>query len=153
MIKLVRAAVLAAGVPLALLGAASSGTIEQQIIAANADVQQATMQFDVATAKKLITDDYVLVVSNGKLMDRTAFLADVADRGTKWEKNDTEQIAVRQYNGDCAILTAVLRQRYTYGGKLYDYRVRITDTWVKVDGNWRYASGQASMLQKLAWPT
>jgi hypothetical protein len=47
----------------------------------------------------------------------------------------------------CAVVTATLHQKYRYKGRLVDYRVRFTDTWVKAGDSWRYVAAHASLLQ------
>jgi hypothetical protein len=122
--------------------------ISAQIIEANDTVQRATKEHDVAAIDGLITGDYFLVSTNGHVYNRTEFLADVADTSARYEINQTEDAHVQHYNRDSALLTAVLHIRYRVGEKLVDVRVRFTDTWVKIDGRWRYAAGQATALKK-----
>jgi hypothetical protein len=114
----------------------------------NATLQLATKNYDVATIEKLITDDYELVSSSGKVYDRAAFLADAADRSAVYELNEPEDVKVRHYNNDCAIVTAILHVRFTSGQKTVDVRIRYGDVWVKLDGQWRYAYGEASPLKQ-----
>ena len=111
-------------------------------------LQRANRTYDDQTIRKLIVDDFTLITTSGRVMNANDFLSDVADREVKWYNNDPENVDVRTYNGDCAVVTAVLHQKYEYRGKLNDYRVRFTDTWVKLDGTWKYVAGHASMLKR-----
>jgi hypothetical protein len=135
---------LAAGA--ATLGASGPApdSIKREIAQANATLQLATLRHDAATVRGLISDDYIIYFGNGTSEDHDGLLADVADPATVWQKNDTEHLVVRDYNGDTAIVTAALHQRYAYHKKLYDYRVRFSDVWVKLGGKWRYVSAHAS---------
>jgi hypothetical protein len=125
----------------------SSDEITQQLTQLNAKLQLATKTFDTTTLASLITDDYELVSSSGKVYDRTAFLADAADRSIAYELNEPEDVAVRQYNSDAAIVTAILHVRYRAGDKMVDVRIRYGDLWVKLNGQWRYAFGEASPIK------
>lgn len=127
--------------------ALAQDSIDSQLVAANQLVQSATMRYDAQTLAKLTTDDYMLVNGAGTVWNKAAFLADVADKSAKWEANDPESVTVRHYNDDCAIVVAILHMRYRQNGKLHDLRARYTDVWVKVNGQWRYASGQATALK------
>jgi Domain of unknown function (DUF4440) len=109
-------------------------------------LQLASCTYDTTTIRKLITNDFTLITSSGRVLNADEFVADVADRSIAWLKNVTESSDVRFYNGDCAIITAVLHSVFHSDGKAYDARVRFTDTWVRLDGNWYYAAGHASKL-------
>ncbi len=119
----------------------------QQLIELNRQLQIATQNYDVATLSRLVTDDYELISTSGKVYDRAAFLADAADRSIQYEQNDPQSVSVRLYNNDCAIVTAVLHVRYRFHDKVTDSRLRYTDVWIKKNDRWRYASGQASLLK------
>jgi Domain of unknown function (DUF4440) len=144
--SITRLAVLAFA-PLGAVNAASNTDIAKVMITNNELLQRATREYDTATVGKLITSDFTLITSSGRVMNAQELLADVGDKSVTWLANDTEDIHVRVYNDDCAIVTAVLHQRYEYQGKMNDYRVRFTDTWVKIVGEWRYAAGHASLLK------
>jgi hypothetical protein len=118
------------------------------IIAHQDDVlQTATREYDTGTIDRLQTPDFTLVTTSGRVLNAKDVLADIGDRSVQWIENTPEDVHVRGYNDDCAIVVATLHQEYRYRGKLFDYRVRFTDTWVKLGGRWRYAAGHASMLK------
>lgn len=119
-----------------------------QLIRLNAQLQDRTKAYDVAALSKMITNDYTLVGSSGRVYDRQAFLRDIGDRSAVWEVNEPEDVAVRFYNHDTALVTAVLHSRFRVSGKVYDARVRYTDVWVRLGGRWKYAAGQATKLRK-----
>ena len=115
--------------------------VATQLIALNDKLQLATKRYDRATIEKLLTGDYVLVSSSGAVYNRSAFLADIADRSYKYELNEPQNTLVKHYGDDCAIVTGVLHIRLSKGTKVVDVRVRYGDTWVKVGGRWQYAYG------------
>ena len=132
---------------MALGASASDANIVQTMIANDTLLQRATRSYDTVTIRKLIPADFTLIASNGHVYSAQDFIADVADKTVTWMNNDTEDINVRPYGPDCAIVTAVLHQRFEQAGKVHDYRVRFTDTWVRLDGQWRYVAGHASLLK------
>jgi len=121
-------------------------SLRDTIIELDRQLQLASCSYDTQTIRKLITDDFTLISSSGRVMDAAAFIEDVDDRSVTWYENLTEQADVRSYNDDCAIITAVLHSRFLKDGQHYDARIRFTDTWVHIDGSWRYAAGHASRL-------
>jgi hypothetical protein len=129
--------------------AESSDPVVQELTQLNAQLQLDTKNYDTADLAKLITQDFHLISSSGKVYDRRAFLADAADRSAVYLANEPEDVSVQDYNGDAAVVSAILHVRYSIAGKVRDVRVRYGDTWVKQNGEWRYAYGEASpMLSK-----
>ena len=123
--------------------------IVNQVTDLNALLQTATARYDVARISTLITDDFVLVNGSGQVWDREAFLKDVGDRSAAFIANDPSDVTVRTYNGDCAIVVALLHIKYTQMRKLHDLVARYTDVWVKDGGAWKYATGQATVYKRL----
>jgi ketosteroid isomerase-like protein len=133
------------------LAAGGDDAIVRQVTDLNALLQSATQHYDVATVSKMLTDDYVLVNNKGSLFNREATLKDIGDRSAIWIANEPSDVSVRTYNGDCAIVVALLHIKYkTQAGRLRDVIVRYTDVWVKQGANWKYASAQASVYKNLA---
>jgi hypothetical protein len=123
--------------------------ITDELVRLNATLQIATKNYDIAMLKELTSEDYELVSASGKVYDRAAFLADAADRSAVYEINEPEDVTVRHYNDDAAVVTAILHVRYRVEGKTVDVRIRYGDTWAKLDGKWRYVYGEASPIKAL----
>lgn len=117
-----------------------------KLLRLNAEVQARTKAYDVAALDTLITRDYTLISGSGKVLDREAFLRDIGDRSAVWEVNEPEDVSVRFYNNDAALVIAVLHMRYRLNGTVHDSRVRYTDVWVRDNGGWKYAAGQATRM-------
>ena len=96
----------------------------------------------------MLAGDYVLITSSAKIIDRAAMLAGITDPSISFTLNRAHDQRVRVYNGPTAIVTGVLDQAATAGGKRVSYSVRYTDTWVLLDGSWREASGHASLITR-----
>ena len=122
-------------------------TVEERLKELNEVLQRAAMTYDTGTIRELITRDFSLITSGGRVMDADDFLADVANHSVTWYANESEDTQVRSYNDNCAIVTAILHERFQVNGQMTDVRVRFTDTWVLVNDGWRYAAGHASRLQ------
>ncbi len=128
--------------------ASASDSVAQELMQLNSTLQVATKNHDVATLERLISNDYELISSSGKVYDRTAFLADAADKSLTYEVNEPEDVAVRHYGDDCAIVTAVLHVRYRPASTVTEVRIRYADVWIRQNGQWRYVLGQASPMKK-----
>ncbi|MBV8689435.1 MAG: nuclear transport factor 2 family protein [Candidatus Eremiobacteraeota bacterium] len=116
------------------------------ILELNLRLQDATRRHDAQAVRALIPDDFSLITTRGRIFSASDLLAEIADPAVNWFANDTEDAAVRAYGKECAIITATLHERYELDGKVVDHRLRFTDTWVVLDGVWKYVAGHASML-------
>lgn len=127
---------------------ASAPPSAQNVLDAESRLNSAIVKHDTRTAGSLLTDDYVLITSNGVEMYRDEVLKGIADAGVVWTVNRAHDQGVRLYNdGKTAIVTGILDQKATAGKKSVSYSVRYTDTWVLIAGAWREASGHASLLR------
>ncbi len=109
-------------------------------------MQLATRSYDVATLDELLPEDFVLISSSGRVFNKTDVLAETADRSIVWHNNDTSNVSIRVYNQNCGIVIADLHQKFEQDGHEVAVRLRYTDTWVLLDGKWRYVSGHATRL-------
>jgi ketosteroid isomerase-like protein len=100
---------------------------------------------DAAAARAFYDDAFVLTTSSGKMKTKDDLVREIALPGLVLEANDTSEVVVR-VRRDTAVLTGVLHQRGTHDGKPFDVRLRVTDTWVRVHGQWRILAGHASVL-------
>jgi len=123
--------------------AVASSTDEVELRAREQQLNEAFRRGERATLQQILTPDWKLITSTGRVKGRAAVLDEVADPRLQFETNAAEQVEVRQY-GDSAVLTGVLHQRYVYDGQPREHRVWYTDTWIKRDGRWWQVSGHAS---------
>jgi ketosteroid isomerase-like protein len=98
---------------------------------------------DAATVDRLLTDDFVLITSSARVTTKKDVLEQTLSTDVMLDVNDSTETSVRVH-GATAVLTGVLHQKGTIGGKPYDARLRYTDTWIKDGGAWRQVSGHAS---------
>jgi hypothetical protein len=124
--------------------AATVDPLVSEVTKANDIVQLATLKHDRKTMDAMLAKDFVLVLTHGDVVDRSGWLADVADRRTHMEVNDTSDLAIHHYNGDSALVIGILHLRYRESNKLTDARMRFLDVWVKQDGQWKWASSQVA---------
>jgi hypothetical protein len=132
-----------------LLAVAGGSQAAGEVSKLNDLLQSATERYDVATVSKLASNDFVLVNGAGQIWNRDAFLKDIGDKSAVWQANDPQDVTVRTYNDDTAVLIGLLHIKYTQAGTSHDVLARYTDVWVKLDGKWRYVSGQASLYKRL----
>jgi hypothetical protein len=92
----------------------------------------------------ILADDFILVVGSGKTFNKADLLASARNKDVIWEhQEDTEQ-KVRVW-GSTAVVTALLWEKGTSGGKTIDKKLWFSDVYVKTPTGWRYVFGQASL--------
>jgi len=91
----------------------------------------------------LLADKFVSTLSDGKVYDKTEFLA--ASKKDKWSSVEYYDVKVTVF-GDTAIATGGQKFKGTEAsGKIVDLNERWTDTWVKMPmGKWQCVASHSS---------
>jgi ketosteroid isomerase-like protein len=110
------------------------------------EFQAAVKKNDVATMARILHDDMVLVLGDGRINTRAEQLQEARDRIVKYEIQDEDPgtQTVRVY-GDTAVVTARLRIKGTSQGSTFERQLWFSDTYVRTPAGWRYFVGQASL--------
>jgi len=132
---------------LAMNAIASPVDDEKAVFQLDVEYQYATKMHDVATIKRIHADDMILVLGNGTVRTGAELEENARKRNRTYEQQDVVEGTrkVRVW-GDTAVVTALLWLK----GKgpndaTFDYKLWFSDTYVRQDGRWRYAFGQASL--------
>src|SRR5262245_63726142 len=125
------------------LPAAATADETQALIAVDKKMQHAFVTRDVAALDSIFTDDYVLVLWNGRERTKQDILTDVRSPDVHWEVNETSGWKVRVH-GDLAIVVATLHQKGVDHGQAFDSNVKFSDTYIRENGKWRNVHAHAS---------
>lgn len=126
--------------------AATAGTAEQAVIAAENQVTKALQTNNVELYGSFLADKYVQTDEDGTvLVGKAATLADM--KAYSFSNEELSDLKVTVY-GDTAIATGTFVAKGTYKSKPIDNRGRFTDTWVKLDGKWQLVAEHYSMIKK-----
>jgi ketosteroid isomerase-like protein len=108
--------------------------------------QAAVERNDADAMGRILDNDFVLVVGNGRTYTRDELLAAARDRSTIYEHQveDAGTQRVRVW-GDTAVVTARLWLKGMSGDQPFERRLWFSDTYVRTASGWRYAFGQASL--------
>lgn len=109
------------------------------------EYDQAQIHNDVATLERLVSDDYVLVNSDGTVENKQQFLADFLLPGFKIEPYVLED-RVEKVWADAAVTGGLVRLRWTQDGKHQTRLLRIAYVWAKRDGRWRATYAQVTRV-------
>jgi ketosteroid isomerase-like protein len=146
-----RRAVFAAALALASGSAAAvagvAATDEAELARLDRAMQRAVVDRDPVAFGAFLTDDYVLVVSDSRMVDKAAVVAEIDAPGGRMDVNDSHDLRIRVH-GDTAMVIADLHQVGMNGATPFDYWVRYTDTWIRTADGWKCLSGHATRLQR-----
>jgi ketosteroid isomerase-like protein len=118
--------------------------IETIVAKLDTEYQAAVKANDAATMDRILADDFVLVIGNGKTFSKADLLQSARDKTATYEHQEELEQRVRVW-GDTAVVTALLWIKGTSEGKTFERKLWFSDTYVRTDKAWRYVLGQASL--------
>ena len=114
------------------------------VAALDTKYQAAVEANDVAGMDSILAEDFVLVTGTGKVFTKADLLNEARSKNTTYEYQRDSAQTVRVW-GNTAVVTALLLEKGTSAGKLFDKRLWFSDTYVRTRVGWRYVFGQASI--------
>lgn len=125
--------------------AAHSAAADRKIVAdLDTQYQRAVERNDATTMARILADDFILVVGNGKTYAKADLVADAQSGKTHYEHQQDSAQTVRVW-GDTAVVTALLWAKGIEDGANVDYKLWFTDTYVRTPKGWSYVFGMASL--------
>jgi ketosteroid isomerase-like protein len=120
-------------------------TIDAQTVAQLDAVYQAAVKAnDVAIMNEILADDFVLITDRGGSLTKADLIKEAREKRTIYEHQAVEESTqkVRIWH-DTAVVTALLRIKGTRDQNPFDYKVWLSETYVRTPTGWRYVFGQA----------
>lgn len=111
------------------------------VAALDREYQYAVKHGDAATMERILADDFVLVLGDGRVHGKAALLDEVRSGTVRFEQQDELTQKVRVW-GDTAVVTALLWVKGTKGTQAFDRKVWFSDVYVRTRAGWKYALGQ-----------
>lgn len=111
--------------------------------------QLAVERNDWQAMDRILHPGMVLVVGNGKVVERNSLIESAKNQSISYEKQvempGTQK--VRLFGKDTATVTALLwlKGKRNEDKSEFEYKLWFTDTYVRTAEGWRYAFGQASL--------
>jgi ketosteroid isomerase-like protein len=135
----------------ALLSTASAAKDDpaKVIAALDTEYQAAVERNDWKVMDRILHPDFTLVLGDGTAYSRAALIESARDQHIEYEKQvempGTQ--TVRMFGNDTATVTALLwlKGRNRKDQSKFEYKLWFSDTYVRTQGGWRYAFGQASL--------
>ena len=136
----------AALLTVAAVALASPEDDRASVAALDTQYQAAVKRNDAETMGRILADDFVLVLGNGKTYTREDLLESARDGKIVYERQDEDEgTQIVRVWGDTAVVTARLWLKGVNEGVTFERRLWFSDTYVRTPTGWRYVFGQASL--------
>lgn len=90
----------------------------------------------------LLHPDFGWTSHTGEYFDRDGYLPANLGGPTRWHSQILEDVTVTAV-GDAAVLRCVVTDDVTEGAERREFRMPMTQTWVRTNGEWRCLAGHA----------
>lgn len=130
-----------------LAHAADEEKDRRAVAALDTEYQLAVKRNDEKTMARILHEQFVLVLGDGRTFTRKDLLSGARNRDIEYEQQDEDEgTQIVRVWGDTAVVTA----RLWIKGKsnkdaAFDRRLWFSDTYLRTPQGWRYAFGQASL--------
>jgi len=120
---------------------------DRKIVAAlDTEYQAAVQRNDADTMARILHEEFILVLGNGKTYTRADLLESARSKQIAYERQEEDAgTQVVRVWGDTAVVTARLWLKGVNEGAPFERRLWFSDTYVRTATGWRYVFGQASL--------
>src|SRR5216684_4475125 len=119
---------------------------EQEVLRLADAWATAELRGDTTFLERILTDDYIGIGPLGFMLTKQEWLVRHQAGDLKYESFSLDEVKVRVYNNDAAVLTGRQVQNGAYRGNSIQAQFRITLVFVQLQGQWRLASLQLSTI-------
>ena len=119
---------------------------EQEVLRLADAWATAELRGDTTFLERILTDDYIGIGPLGFMLTKQEWLARHQAGDLKYESFSLDEVKVRVYNNDAAILTGRQVQNGAYRGNSIQAQFRTTLVFVRQQGQWQLASLQLSTI-------
>ncbi len=119
---------------------------EQEVLRLADAWATAELRGDTTFLERILTDDYIGIGPLGFMLTKQEWLVRHQAGELKYESFSLDEVKVRVYNNDAAILTGRQVQNGAYRGNSIQAQFRTTLVFVRQQGQWQLASLQLSTI-------
>lgn len=95
----------------------------------------------------LLSDDFVITVEDGATYSKSGYITHTADTSVQVKLAELSDLKVHLH-GNAAVVTGAYHEKGISNGQPYEYHDRLTDVWMKRDGNWQVVASHYSVPTK-----
>ena len=119
---------------------------EQEVLRLADAWATAELRGDTTFLERILADDYTGIGPLGFMLTKQEWLARHQAGDLKYESFSLDEVKVRVYNNDAAVLTGRQVQNGAYRGNSIQAQFRTTLVFVRQQGQWQLASLQLSTI-------
>ena len=119
---------------------------EQEVLRLADAWANAELRGDTTFLERILTDDYIGNGPLGFMLTKQEWLERHRAGDLKYESFSLDEVKVRVYNNDAAVLTGRQVQNGAYRGNSIQAQFRTTLVFVRQQGQWQLASLQLSTI-------
>ena len=123
--------------------AADADADAKEVAKLSKQMTDALVKGDMAFVDGVMADDWMIIVGNGSVGDKSQLLKDVKDGTLKYEALDKSEMKVRVY-GEAAVVTGRAQARIKVKGQEVGGIDRFTEVYARQGGKWRCVSMHVS---------
>jgi ketosteroid isomerase-like protein len=120
---------------------------ESKLVALENAWNLAQLHHDAKALNTLVGEKFVYTDTDGTVMNKAKFLADIRDPDFHASLIANEDVKVALYP-NAAVVTGTYHTKGTYKGKPIDHYGRFTDTWVQQSGEWQCVASHTTLIHK-----
>jgi ketosteroid isomerase-like protein len=132
--------------PSAAATASPTENVEQVLTKLEQDWAEALVKGDVATIDRIVADDFIATLSDGKSETKAQHIEAVKSGAYKVEFMNLDEIKVHVF-GDTAVVTLRQTEKSKTNGKDNSGWYRFTDTWIKRNGKWQIVADHGCKVE------
>jgi ketosteroid isomerase-like protein len=102
---------------------------------------------NIAIMTSMLAEDFVITVEDGSVFGKVGYMSHTADTSTQVDLAEESDLRVIVH-GNVAVVVGAYHETGTSKGKRYEYRDRLTDVWMKNNGEWQLFASQYSVPLK-----
>jgi len=118
-----------------------------KILALEQQWTDAYRQRNIKLLTSMLAEDFIITVEDGSLYGKVGYMSHTADTGTQVDLAEESDLRVHMH-GNVAVVTGAYHEMGSSKGKRYEYRDRLTDVWIKNNGQWQLIASQYSVPVK-----
>ena len=123
------------------------GAEESKLIALENAWNQAQLHHDSQALNSLVSDTFVYTDTDGTVMDKPKFLADIQDPDYRATLIANQDVKARVYQ-TAAVVYGIYHAKGTNKGKAFEHYGRFTDTWILQNNQWQCVASHTSLIHK-----
>jgi ketosteroid isomerase-like protein len=123
---------------------ASTADVERELAKMEQDWVDAVLKRDVATVDRILADDFVATLPDGRLITKAQDIEELRSGAFSSESTTIEGVNVRVF-GDAAVVTFEQTEKSQYHGRPVSGRTLWTDVFVRRSGTWQIVAEHGSV--------